>query len=207
MEAFRTPDAEWFVYLLALADCSAFKVGFSCNPLQRIYTFSRRYYERFDLPQSLLLRLHAEADARAIEATLKSELVEFRIDAPAWVPPEASRHTEWFNAVHFGPAEQRLRSFLEVHELSSVIDAAGHLRSELQRASGSFEPWAWNQAQQVCDAFASAYTMRAALLLADSLHDWLDAYRFFDLPLFPDDPDVRGFVTSAARIHFSQAEA
>ncbi len=45
---------------------------------------------------------------------------------------------------------------------------------------GSFEPWAWSQAQQVCDASASPYTLSAALAIADSLRDWLDAYRFFD---------------------------
>ena len=41
-------EPAWYVYLFALTDCSAFKVGFSCNPFQRIHTFSRRYYERFD---------------------------------------------------------------------------------------------------------------------------------------------------------------
>ena len=200
MEAFRTPDAAWFVYLFALADCSAFKVGFSCNPLQRIYTFSRRYYERFDLAQSLLLRVSAEADARVIEATLKAELAEFRSDSPLWVPPEAGGHTEWFSAVHFGRAGERLRSFLATDELTRVTDAAGHIRDELARLSDSFEPWAWSQAQQVCDASASAYTVRSALTIADSLRDWLDAYRHFDLPLFADDPDVRSFVTSTARL-------
>ena len=37
----------WCVYLLALTDCSAFKIGFSCNLLQRLYSFSHRYFERF----------------------------------------------------------------------------------------------------------------------------------------------------------------
>ena len=60
--------------------------------------------------------------------------------------------------------------------------------------SGSFEPWAWSQAQQVCDASASAYTLSSALAIADSLRDWLDAYRFFDVPLFSDDPAVLEFV-------------
>jgi hypothetical protein len=193
-------DPEWFVYLFALADCSAFKVGFSCNPLQRIHTFSRRYYEHFDLAQSLLLRLATEADARAIEATLKGELAEFRADAPSWVPLEAGGHTEWFAAVHFTRAEERLRSFLAAFEASGVTNAAGHIRGELERMSGSFEPWAWSQAQQVCDASASAYTLRSALVLADSLRDWLDAYRFFDLPLFTDDPAVLSFVTTTSRM-------
>lgn len=189
----------WFVYLFALADCSAFKVGFSCNPLQRIHCFSRRYYERFDLDRSRLLRVDAEAEARAIEATLKAELVEFRSDAPAWVPREAGGHTEWFAAVHLGRAEDRLRSF--VADSALVTDAAGYIRGELERLSGSFEPLAMSQAQHVCDASASPYTLRSALAIADSLRDWLDAYRFFDVPLFADDQDVRNFVTSTARLH------
>ncbi len=193
-------DAAWFVYLFALTDCSAFKVGFSCNPFQRINTFSRRYYERFDVGQSLLLRLGSETDARAIEATLKRELAAYRTDSPVWVPLEAGGQTEWFSAVELGRAGERLRSFLAEHEIALVIDANQYFRSELERMSGSFEPWAWSQAQQVCDASVSAYTQRSALALADSLRDWLDAYRFFDVPLFRDDPAVLGFVTDTARL-------
>jgi T5orf172 domain len=191
-------DPAWFVYLFALADCSAFKVGFSCNPLQRIHCFSRRYYERFDLDQSRLLRLDTEAEARAVEATLKAELAEFRTDSPVWVPPEAGGHTEWFAAVHFGRAEDRLRSF--VTEVAFVTDAAGYIRGELERLSGSFEPLAISQALQVCDASASPYTVPSAFRIAESLRDWLDAYRFFDVPLFRDDPQAGGFVTSTARL-------
>ena len=139
-------DPTWFVYLFSLTDCTAFKVGFSCNPLQRIHTFSRRYYERFDLARSLLLRLDTEADARAIEAALKTELAEFRADSPSWVPPEAGGHTEWFAAMHFMRAEERLRIFLEDAGSRLIIDAAGYIRGELERFSVSFEPWAWSQA-------------------------------------------------------------
>lgn len=196
-------EQAWFVYLFALADCSAFKVGFSCNPLQRIHCFSRRYYERFDLEQSRLLLLDTEADARAIEAALKHELAESRIESPAWVPPEAGGHTEWFAAVHLGGAEERLRSFAARGD--RLIDAAGYIRCELQRMSGSFEPLAMSQAQQVCEATASPYTLRSALTIADSLRDWLDAYRFFDVPLFADDPELRNFVTDTARLRGTAA--
>jgi hypothetical protein len=192
-------DPAWFVYLFALTDCSAFKVGFSCNPFQRIHAFCRRYYERFDVRQSLLLRLSSEADARAIEATLKSELAAFRTDSPVWVPLEAGGQTEWFSAVELGRAGERLRSFLPEHEVALVVEADEYFRNELERMSGSFEPWAWSLAQQVCDASESAYTQSSALQLADSLRDWLDAYRFFDVPLFSDDPAVREFVWSIAR--------
>jgi hypothetical protein len=200
MNSWLAGDPAWFVYLLALTDCSAFKVGFSCNPLQRIHTFSRRYYERFDVAQSLLLHLDTEAEARAIEATLKSELAVSRADSPGWVPREAGGYTEWFSAAQFASAEQRLRSFIAEHEGAYVVDASAYIRGELQRMSGSFEPWAWSQAQQACDASASAYTLASALAIADSLRDWLDAYRFFDVPLFSDDPAVLSFVTSTARL-------
>jgi len=193
-------DPSWFVYLFALTDCSAFKVGFSCNPFQRIHTFSRRYYERFDVAQSMLLRLDSEPAARAIEATLKSELAAFRAESPAWVPLEAGGHTEWFSAVQFGSAEQRLRSLPIEHEGAQVIDAATYIRGELERSCGAFEPWAWSQAQQACDASASAYTVRSASAIADTLRDWLDAYRYFDVPLFRDDPAMLGFVTRTARL-------
>jgi hypothetical protein len=192
-------DPAWFVYLFALTDCSAFKVGFSCNPFQRIHAFCRRYYERFDVRQSLLLRLGSEADARAIEAALKNELAAFRTDSPVWVPLEAGGQTEWFSAVELGRAGARLRSFLPEHDVALVIEADEYFRNELERMSGSFEPWAWSLAQQVCDASESAYTRGSALQLADSLRDWLDAYRFFDVPLFSDDPAVREFVWSIAR--------
>ena len=199
MNAWLAGDPAWFVYLFALTDCSAFKVGFSCNPLQRLHTFSRRYYERFDVAQSLLLHLDTEAEARAIEATLKSELAVSRADSPGWVPREAGGYTEWFSAVQFASAEQRLRSFIAEHEGAYVVDASAYIRGELHRMSGSFEPWAWSQAQQACDASASAYTLASALAIADSLRDWLDAYRFFDVALFTDDPAVLEFVRSIVR--------
>ena len=77
---------------------------------------------------------------------------------------------------------------------------AEHIRCELERLSGSFEPLAMSQAQQVCDASASPYTVSSALAIADSLRDWLDAYRFFDVPLFSDDPQAGCFVTKTARL-------
>jgi hypothetical protein len=79
------------------------------------------------------------------------------------------------------------------------MDVGTYIRGELQRLSGSFEPWAWSQAQQACDASGSAYTLGSALAIAESLRDWLDAYRFFDVPLFTDDPAVLEFVGSIAR--------
>jgi hypothetical protein len=197
-ELFRQGES-WFVYLFALSDCSAFKVGFSCNPLQRIYSFSHRYFERFDLGQSLILQRNDCTDARAAEAALKAELGEFRMDSPPWVPCEAGGRTEWFSAVYFGNAEERLRAFLPGHDAAQLASMSDFIRRELVRLSSSFELWVWRQAQYVCDGWASASRARAQIDAAGSLRDWLDAYRYFDVPLFVDDPAVLQFVRDCAR--------
>jgi hypothetical protein len=197
--AIRKQSGSWFVYLFALTDCSAFKVGFSCNPLQRIYSFSHRYFERFDLGQSLLLPRNDCTDARVAEAALKAELGEFRTNSPPWVPCEAGGRTEWFSAVYFGNAEERLRSFLPGHGAAQLASVADFIRRELVRLSSSFELWAWRQAQCVSDGWSSASRARAHIDAAGSLRDWLDAYRYFDVPLFVDDPAVLQFVRDCAR--------
>lgn len=191
----RDHDA-WFVYLFALSDCSAFKVGFSCNPLQRIHTFSHRYFERFEVHRSMLLRVADCAAARAGEAELKVELAQFRMEAPHWVPVEAGGHTEWFSAVHFDTAERRLQSLLATDDGAVLTCTADFIRDELSRLAGSFEPWAWNQAWQVHDARASPRTIRVGREPGRSLRNWLDAYRYFGVPLFVDDPAARKFVES-----------
>jgi hypothetical protein len=192
------PDGQsWFVYLFALSDCSAFKVGFSCNPLQRICTFSRRYFERFDLSQSVLLQLHRCEQARALEAALKGELASCRTEVPRWVPFEAGGHTEWFSAVYFGDAEVRLHSSVAAHERIHASNAFDLFRAELERVRGSFESWALGQAQNVCGAWACAQRGYAVRDHSAVLRDWLDAYRYFDLALFAEEPEIREFVRAS----------
>ena len=197
-DAISGASRSWFVYLFALADCSGFKVGFSCNPLQRICTFSRRYFERFDIHQSRLLELDGVEPAREVEATLKVELAEFRIQAPEWAPIEAGGQTEWFSAVQLPQAGDRLQAFLGTFESARVGDASDFFRSELGRLSANFESWAWGQAQFVSDR-RSPRELAHSVLVARLLRDWLDAYRYFDVPLYVDDPAVLQFVHDSAR--------
>jgi T5orf172 domain len=179
----------WYVYLLSLADCSAFKVGYSCNPLQRIYGFNRRYFERFDLHESQLLQVRSLADARAIEATLKSELAEFRADCPAWVAQDAGGQTDWFSAVYFPQTQERLQEFFSQYPGAQLVALHELISGELGRLRETFELWAWSQAQHA--GSAPAHQAREAARL---LQDWLDAYRILDIPLFVDDPTVRDYV-------------
>jgi hypothetical protein len=179
----------WFVYLLSLADCSAFKVGFSCNPLQRIYTFTHRYFERFDLHQSQLLQVRSHDDARAIEAALKSAFAEWRAECPAWVSQDAGGHTEWFSAVYFPDAHAQVREFRDRRPGTQLVTAYEFIHDELSRQTGTFESWAYSQAH-----LASSAPAAASIDSSRVLRDWLDAYRVLEIPLFVDDPAVRTFV-------------
>lgn len=202
-ELYLGAERSWFVYLLALTDCSAFKVGFSCNPLQRIHSFSRRYFERFDLHGSSLLQLATNAEARALEAAIKTALTDFRTEPPSWVPREAGGHTEWFSAVHCEAAVEQFRAYLDSDPATRLIEAATFIRGELERLSPAFEQWAWAQVRHVCELSSFAYPDPAAAGALSSLRDWLDAYRFFELSLFSDDPAIREFVTQSARMRLS----
>lgn len=177
----------WFVYLLSASDCTAFKVGFTCNPLQRLYSFNHRYFEGFDLHRSALLQLGSCDDAREVEAALKTELAAFRCDAPSWVLQQAGGYTEWFSAVHFETAEGALRTFLESYGGARLANPFDVLREHLRRYTASFEHWATEQAKLLNDPRSFEMGPIAAQEIARSLRAWLDAYRHFDVPVFIDD--------------------
>lgn len=189
----------WCVYLLALTDCSAFKIGFSCNLLQRLYSFSHRYFERFDLRQSLLLQSGSEAQARRIEAALKNEFALVQVSAPAWVSAQAGGHTEWFSAVHLPDAGSRLRSFAADDPATVLADPHALVRETLLRFMPQFEAWAGRQATVIREIASSVAGFGAVRRQARSLQDWLDAYGTFGIDLFVDDPQAENFVRGAIR--------
>jgi hypothetical protein len=198
-------DRPWFVYLLPLMDCSAFKVGFSCHPLQRMLAFSSRYFERFDLRESVLLQLDECDHARNAEAELKSAFAEFRVAAPEWLPMESGGHTEWFSAVHLASARAKLTALRDDHPSSQWIDTVDYVRNELATVRTSFEGWACHRAQQICTDYESVNLGYTPTVGPKSLHDWFDAYRFFEIPIFKDDAAAFEFVRRAVRLPYGDA--
>jgi hypothetical protein len=186
------------VYLFPLADRAAFKVGFSCQPLQRIHCFSRRYFERFDLAGAWLLGVEEEAQAREVEALLKTEFADRRVQCPSWVSSNAGGHTEWFDYACLETAEQR---FADAENSGNArrLAAPEIFRRELLQRVREFEIWAWRQAQLISEASRSPSGGRLAHDLANTLRDWTDAYRHFDIALFEEDQAVRTFVAQATR--------
>lgn len=191
-----TASDAWFVYLLRSSDCTAFKVGFTCNPLQRFYSFHRRYFEGFDLPQSMLLRLESEQDARRAEALVKASLAAHRHDAPTWVAEAAGGYTEWFAALHADTAEAQLRA-----QGQPVLNAAESIHEHIRSYAGAFEHWASMQASVIVDPRSFGMTALAAREAASVLRDWLDAYRYFQIDLFVDEPDTFELVSRCAQAY------
>ena len=191
----------WFVYLFSASDCTAFKVGFTCNPLQRLYSFNHRYFEGFDLHRSALLQLGSCDDARDVEAALKTELAAFRCEAPSWVLQQAGGYTEWFSAVHFETAEGALRTCLESYGGARLANPFDVLREHLRRYAASFEHWAAGQAQILGDPRSFEMGPIAVQEIARSLRDWLDAYRCFDVQVFVDDRTALESIGRIARQH------
>jgi len=192
-------QACWFVYLLPILDCSAFKVGFSSNPLRRIYSFSHRYFDRFDFDQAVLLKMDACSGVRSVEAALKEAFTEFRTEAPCWVPAEAGGHTEWFSSDSFTQAAEQLRSFATIDERARVIKVSDFIGSELTRLISSFEEWALHHAHAVRDDMISVSLGYEPTVAMEPLRDWFDAYRFFEIRLFADDPAALQFITESIR--------
>jgi hypothetical protein len=123
-------------------------VRFSCNPLQRVYAFHRRYFEAFDLDQSTLLRVQSSDEAREIETALKRMLAPHRVAVPNWIALEASGITEWFNAVYFNDSV----SMLQQHAApvaAKFIDLRSHLEMQLRTYREQFELWVVEQMQQI----------------------------------------------------------
>jgi hypothetical protein len=190
----------WYVYLLSSQDCTAFKAGFSCNPLQRIHSFNRRYYERLNLNESSLLRVDTERQARVIEGEIKALLAASRFACPEWVAIDAGGDTEWFSAVEFSDAMARLRLW-SIDDPTRVLTVADYIRDRLQRMAGAFEFWASDYARRLQNDMESVSLGYPRTVTAEPLRDWLDAYRYFDIPLFKEDTETFSFVTASAKLN------
>lgn len=97
-----------FVYVLPCRDEDILKVGFSRDPLDRLRTLHRRFFEFFDLDRGLLIQADHLRDARRIERLFITTLAEYRAPVPLVVREAAAGYTEWFRGVSL-PADALAR--------------------------------------------------------------------------------------------------
>ncbi len=88
-----------FVYLLPCRDQDLVKLGFSRQPLVRMRTLHRRFFELFDLERGWLLEVERLADARRIETSLIRRFGVHRSPAPLQVVDKAGGYSEWFRGI------------------------------------------------------------------------------------------------------------
>jgi hypothetical protein len=161
-----------FVYVAA---CSGpediLKVGLSHDPVARWSAFHRRWFEAFDLDQSLLVQVETRREGQAIETALHRRLRDHNCPPPMTMRCQFGGGTEWYRG-----AWPRVRAFCE--------DAAsqGHVVHAPAR------PWFARAMQQRADVLAGLLA-QALRDMADgvmtpaqheALRDLVDAHRAFD---------------------------
>jgi len=88
-----------FVYMLPWREQDLLKVGYSRQPLVRLRTLHRRFFDVLDLQRGWLLEAERLAQARKIERDLLVRHAEQRSPAPLLVADEAAGYSEWFRGV------------------------------------------------------------------------------------------------------------
>lgn len=89
-----------FVYILPCAGDNLLKIGFSRDPIRRMHTLHRRFFDFFDLDHSLLIETGRVREARIIERALHAAFASDQAPAPLIASPQAGGHSEWFRGVH-----------------------------------------------------------------------------------------------------------
>jgi hypothetical protein len=168
-----------FVYVLPCRYEDILKVGFSRDPLERVQTLHRRWFEFFDVDAALLVETDRVADARRIETALGEIVAIHSAPAPLVVPTAAAGHTEWYRGASapLAAAVERLRARdgYTVHRPASVW-----LAHALERRAAALYAWSATQLEAL-RAFEPGSPQLAATL-ARTLRDTLDAYDALGLP-------------------------
>lgn len=182
----------WFAYYFPCFGEDLCKLGFSHDPLQRIRSLHRRWYEFFDLELGLLIETETERDARDIELLLRRPLSAHNAPMPLTIQSAAGGFTEWFR----GSSEQVLAAAETLAQSGYRLHTpvSGWFRDALtQRVDLLFE---WSSAQRALLNQEPSQWQHLQPLL-----DELDAYVALSIPLEPALPgDIYAWYLRARRI-------
>ena len=179
-------DGRAFVYLLPLFGEELLKLGFSRDPVVRMRTLHRRYFDFFDLERAWIVQTDRVREARMIEREFKQRVHQHRAPAPLEIRPHAGGDLEWYrgayDTLHAGAAELAERGY-DVH-----LRARPWLRNQLlARSTGLFE-WSLQMCEQMQIANAAG-DIGARAALATALRDELDALAALDIAVAGVVPD------------------
>lgn len=169
-----------YVYVLPCAYEDILKLGFSRDPIERLQSLHRRYFDFFDLERAILIATETVRDARQLEQVLASTIEAHNAPAPLVARREAGGHTEWYR----GALEQ-------LESSAAALSTAGHnvlrparpwLRSALLGKSDRLFSWS---EETLLAIESNCLPASLDAQLRDTLRDTLDAYDALDIELEP----------------------
>lgn len=165
-----------FVYVAPCAYEDLLKLGHSRDPLQRLQSLHRRWFEFFAPERIALVETDTVREARAIELALQHELAEWNAPAPLTVLREAGGHGEWFRGAG-ARLEDAVRA-LEAQGHRVHAPATDWLRAALRARSDLLHEWT-NAALTIDELELRAGTTPVQRVVRDAL----DACAAFDIAL------------------------
>lgn len=173
-----------FVYVLPCRDEDLLKVGFSRDPLQRMRTLHRRYFEFFDLDRGLLIDTDHLRDARGIERLFITMFADCRSPAPLVVPRSAAGHTEWFRGVS-QKAEELARQVCAEQGFVLHAPLSSWLRERFGDWSELLCDWSMRMLEMIEYEHFNAPCGGDGRRFAKALREVLDAYEALQIDLRP----------------------
>jgi hypothetical protein len=172
--AFR-PQARAWLYVLALnGPEDLIKVGLTNDPVSRWSALHARWYEAFDLANSMLVACESRKDAQALETALHRELVEHSCPMPLAIRGAAAGCTEWYRGAY--PRARRYVDSCEGQGYSVLRSAFDHVAHEMKSAAYRLEELLQLAHRDLLDGMLGEAQRRA-------LVDLVDGHRAFDSSL------------------------
>lgn len=181
----RTPSrGRCFLYVLPCVFEDQLKLGFSRNPLDRLQTLHRRYFEVFDLDRGFLVETETVREARALELSLRRKLILHNAPAPLTVRREAGGHTEWYRGAYDQLAEMAVTLAQGGHVLHDPLRP--WLRQALVARSELLYSWSQAISPEEFEVSADGVFSPGQRVVRDAL----DAYATLGIDLEPLLPDA-----------------
>ena len=161
------------VYVLPCRDEDVLKVGYSRDPLQRMRSLHRRFFEFFDLDRGLLIEAERLRDARRIERLFIGQLVTRRAPPPLVVREAAAGYTEWFRGA--SPPAETLARALCAEEGLTLHALRPWLRARREERSDSLYAWSGRMLEALEYEHFNLPSEARSGVVAKALRDTLDA--------------------------------
>lgn len=176
-----------YVYLLPCRDADVAKVGFSRDPLDRLRSLHRRFFEFFDLERAALVETATVRESRALERRLIESLADCRASAPLVVREVAGGYTEWHAGATGRALEIMTRAVAERgHALHAPLSR--WLRARLAEQAAMLYQWSAKMLEAAEYERHHAPPGAPGDSVARALRETLDAYLALGIEVEPRVP-------------------